>query len=77
MKINFKEQKPTFLCNAGAVYMTPSSSEAGLTHFTILMETGEVICTCKGFVNHEKCWHADYVSGLSQEEPQLRLIKVD
>lgn len=74
MKVDFREHKPTFLCNASAIYMTPSKSEVGVLHYTFLLETGEVLCTCKGFIHNEKCWHSDYVSGLSEEAPQLRLV---
>jgi hypothetical protein len=68
VKINTRPE-PVDLGEAKRVKATMSTSSPGLFHFTIELEKpvifkrygGEVtiLCTCKGFTNHRKCWHVE------------------
>lgn len=68
---------PIDLGKAKRVAMAHSQSSPGHFHFTIELEKavitkrfGEVtiLCTCKGFQNHRKCWH---VAAMIGEEVDL------
>lgn len=37
------------------------SKSSGDTHTVTVHEDGRIECSCKGFVNHGKCWHHDEV----------------
>jgi hypothetical protein len=62
---------PTFdLGSAKEVFASHSKSRPGSYHLTVALETpvlfkrfgGDpitIMCTCPGFMNHRKCWHAE------------------
>jgi len=68
VKINTRPE-PIDLGAAKRVKATHSQSSPGTFHFTIELEKpvifkrfgGEVtiLCTCRGFINHRKCWHVE------------------
>src|SRR5687768_15174015 len=43
------------------VFKFRSDSSPDTVHEARLYENGAVDCTCRGFVHHSKCWHADKV----------------
>lgn len=47
----------------GLVYKIRSISDPLSVYFTVLIphqnEADEILCSCKGFQNHKKCWHVD------------------
>lgn len=61
------------LGSAAKVMAFHSASSPGTFHFTMRLEEpvmfkrfgGEVdlLCTCRGFMNHRKCWHIALVAG--------------
>lgn len=73
------EQSPGIdLGQASEVVAFHSKTSPGTFHFTIVLATpaifkrygGEVqvLCTCKGFQNHRKCWHIAAVAGQDSDE---------
>ena len=69
-----KEASPGVeLGKASEIVAFHSASSPGTFHFTMVLEEpaifkrfgGEVtvLCTCKGFFNHRKCWHVAAVTG--------------
>lgn len=53
------------------VYRAPSSSRAGLYHYTLVYEDGSVDCTCEGWRLNAKCWHTTLAMGNDANEEGL------
>lgn len=51
---------------SGNVYKIRSTSDHMAHHFVaVIPQTDaedEIICSCKGFQNHKKCWHVEAVA---------------
>lgn len=71
VKLGDSNPVPIELGSAKRVIATHSKTSPGTFHFTMELEQpvlfkrfgGEVsiLCTCKGFTNHRKCWHCDHI----------------
>ena len=78
-----KLASPTSFPLGGAeeVYITRSKTTPNVYHLTVVLETPlaikgfgaqdfDIICTCKGFVNHKKCWHIEHAAGTRAAKEQ-------
>lgn len=66
--------EPIELGSANNIMLTRSQSNPGQWHMTAELEKAVVlkgyggsgrtiICTCRGFQNHKKCWHIAWLAG--------------
>lgn len=71
--------EPIDLGPATNVQLTRSQSNPGQWHLTVELEKGvvlkgyggsghRVICTCKGFSNHKRCWHVAFMAGEEESD---------
>lgn len=57
----------------GIIYRTPSSSEAGVMHYTFYSCTDdEWMCTCKGWQYSQHCWHLEQAKKKLRESRDAR-----
>ena len=53
----------------GKAFITTSASNPMQRHITVVLDTPlamsnglhEVVCSCRGWINHKHCWHSDEV----------------
>lgn len=55
------------------VFRSASSSRAGMFHYTFLMESGKVDCTCEGWRMNRKCWHTTQVMEENELDPEFSI----
>lgn len=48
------------------VFMAMSGTRPGHKHYTIVLVTGSVLCSCEGFCMHGHCWHVDSIPMCTQ-----------
>ena len=60
-KVKINVSKTLYSDGPATVFHSMSGSRPGLKHYTVVLQTGAILCSCEGFCMHGHCWHVDNI----------------